>query len=71
MTFDQGKCHYMVIGVKDQSHKIMLNNNKITSSNEERLLGILRDSKQNFESHVSSLCRKVGQNIYALARLKN
>ena len=61
----------MLIGVKDQSHKIMLNNNKITSSNEERLLGILRDSKQNSESHVSSLCRKVGQNINALARLKN
>ena len=29
------------------SNKIMLNNNEITSSNEEKLLGILLDSKLN------------------------
>ena len=49
----------------------MLNNNKITSSNEEKLLGIFLDSKLNFESHIGSLCRKAGQKISALARLKN
>ena len=42
------KCPYMVIGSRDLSHEIMLNNNKITSSNEEKLLGIF----------LSSLCRK-------------
>ena len=62
----------MVIGSKDLSHKIiMLNNNKITSSNEEKLLGIFLDSKLNFESHIDSLCRKAGNKINALARLKN
>ena len=49
MTLNLGKCHYMVIGSKDLSHEIMLNNNKITSSNEEKLLGIFLDSKLNFE----------------------
>ena len=49
----------------------MLNNNKTTSSNEEKLLGIFLDSKLNFENHVGSLCRKSGQKISALARLKN
>ena len=38
----------------------MLNNSEITSSNEEKL-GILIDSKPNFESHVSFLCRKAAQ----------
>ena len=61
----------MVIGSRDLSHEIMLNNNKITSSNEEKLLGIFLDSKRNFESHVGSLCRKGGQKINVLARLKN
>ena len=71
MTLNPGKCHYMVIGSRDLSHEIMLNNNKITSSNEEKLLGIFLDSKLNFESHIGSLCRKAGQKISALARLKN
>ena len=35
MTFNPGKCHYMVIDIKDLSHEIMLNNNEITNSNEE------------------------------------
>ena len=43
----------------------MLNNNEITSSNEEKL-GILVDSKPNFESHVSFLCRKAAQKIIVL-----
>ena len=50
MTLNPGKCHYMVIGSRDLSHEIMLHNNKITSSNEEKLLGIFLDSKLNFEA---------------------
>ena len=72
MTLNPGKRHYMVIGSRDLSYKIMLNYSKVTSSNEEKLLGIFLDSKLNFESHIaSSLCRKADQKISALARLKN
>ena len=71
MTLNPGKYHYMIIGSRDLSHEIMLNNNKITSSNEEKLLGIFLDSKLNFESHIGSLCRKAVQKISALSRLKN
>ena len=39
MTLNPGKCHYIVIGSRDMSHGIILNNSKITSSNEEKLLG--------------------------------
>ena len=66
-----GKYQYLVIGSKDLSHEIMLNNNEISSSNEEKLLGISLDMKLNFGSHISSLSRKAGQNINVLARLKN
>ena len=45
MTLSSGKCHYMVIGSSELSHEIMLNDNRITSSNEEKLLGIFLDSK--------------------------
>ena len=71
MTLNLAKCHYLVISSRDLSHEIMLNNNKITSSNEEKLLGIFLDSKLNFESHIGFFCRKAGQKIGTLARLKN
>ena len=50
MVLNTGKCHYTVIGTDDLSHKIILNNNKIARSNKEKLLGILLDSKLNFDS---------------------
>ena len=71
MTLNSGKCHYMVISSRDLSYEIMLNNNKISNSDEEKLLGVFLDSKLNFESHIGSLYRKAGQKITALARLKN
>ena len=32
-----GKCHYIVIGDDDPTHKIIFNNNEIASSNVEKL----------------------------------
>ena len=60
MVLNSGKCHYIGIGDDDPSHKITFNNNEIAISNEEKLLGILLDSKLNFESHITFLCKKAG-----------
>ena len=58
MVLNPSKCHYIVIGDDDPSHKITLNDNEIASSSEEKLLGILLGRKLNFESHIASLCKK-------------
>ena len=71
MVLNPGTCHYIVIGGDDPSHKIILNNNEIASSNEEKLLGILLDSKLSFDSHITSLCKKTGQKLSALARINH
>ena len=55
MVLNPGKSQYIVIGDANSSHKIVLNNNEIASSNEEKLLGILLDSKLSFEFHITSL----------------
>ena len=62
MVLNPGKYYYMVIGDTEPSHKIILNN-KICSSSEEKLLGILLDIKLNFDHHITSLCEKAGQII--------
>ena len=71
MVLNPDKCHYIVIGDDDPTQKIILNNNEIASSNEEKLLGILLDSKLNFDSHITSLCKKAGQKLSALARINH
>ena len=71
MVLNPGKCHYIVIGDDGPSHKIILNNNEIASSNEEKLLGISLDSKLNFDSHITSLCKKAGQKLSDLARINH
>ena len=58
MVLNPSKCHYIVIDDDDPSHKITLNDNEIASSSEEKLLGILLGRKLNFESHITSLCKK-------------
>ena len=71
MVLNPDKCNYVVIGDDDPTQKIILNNNEIASSNEKKLLGILLDSKLNFDSHSISLCKKADQKLSALARISH
>ena len=61
MPLNPEKCHYMVIGSMDPPHEIMINNKEITGSNEGKLLDFFLDSKLEFESQISSLCREANQ----------
>ena len=69
MVLNAGKCHYVVIADDHPSHKIILNNNEIATSNGEKILGILLDSKSKFDSHITSPVKTVGQKLSALARI--
>ena len=71
IVLNPGKCHYIVIGGDDPTHKIILNNNEIANSNEKKLLGSLLDGELNFDSHIKSLCKKVGQKVSACARINH
>ena len=43
----------------------------IHNSENEKLLGVYFDSKLNFKTHVTKLCKKAGQKLHALARISN
>ena len=71
MVLNPDKCHYIVIGDDGPSQKIILNNNEIATSNGEKLLGILLDSKLNFDSHITSPCKKADQKLSGLAKINH
>ena len=71
MALNPGKFHNIVIGDDDPTYKILLNNNESSSSNEEKLLGLLLDSKLNFDFHIRSFCKKAGQKLSALVRINH
>ena len=66
MVLNPDKCHYIVIGDDGPTQKITLINNEIVSFNEEKLLGILLDSKLNFDSHITSPLRKQAKKLVLL-----
>ena len=53
---------------KKTRYIVMLNDSKITSSNEKEVLGILIDGKLNFENHLSYLCKKQVKNSFPTLR---
>ena len=53
----------------DENVALKIKNEFITSSSNEKLLGILFNKKFDFEEHVTSLCRKASKKLNALARV--
>ena len=51
------------------SVSVKIGSSTIANSTEEKLLGVTLDSKLTFEQHVSNLCQKVSNKLYALSRI--
>ena len=68
MKANADKCHLLVTRDTDVTAKI--GELDVKNSREEKL-GVKVDSKLSFENHISSLCKKASQKLYALARVVN
>ena len=66
VVLNPGKCHYIVIGDDGPSHKMILNNNEIASSNVEKLLGILLDRQLTLSLILHLFVKKQGKNLVLL-----
>ena len=67
MKANPDKSHLLV--TTNALTSVNINGLQITSSTDEKLLGIKFDSKLLFENHVSSLCKKASQKLHALTRI--
>ena len=67
MKTNTDKCHLLVTGNYEVSANI--NEFEIESSKKEKLQGISIDTTLSFEHHITSLCKKTGQKLHALARI--
>ena len=71
MVLNPEKCHYLVLEKRSNSDTINLNGTKLASGTYEKLNGILIDRDLSSDKHIKSLCRKAGQKLNALARIRN
>ena len=69
MKLNQSKCHFMISGNIKEHLWIQVGEEMIWESAQEKLLGLTFDKKLNFDSHISSICKKAGQKVTALARV--
>ena len=70
MKLNTDKCHLLIL-VRNSNQQITVNvgDSVIENTEEETLLGVVIDKRLNFETHISKLCRKAGNKIFALARI--
>ena len=70
MKSNADKCHLLVIGKRyDDPVAVKIGSAEIVNSSEEKLLGVHIDSKLSFDHHVSKLCQRASNKLYALARI--
>ena len=70
MKLNEDKCHLLTFGnMSSDSVSVKIGSSTIANSTEEKLLGVTLDSKLTFEQHVSNLCQKVSNKLYALSRI--
>ena len=69
MKLNQDKCHFLITGNVIEHLWAKVGDELIWESAEEKLLGVTIDKNLNFNSHLSSLCNKVGQKVTVLSRI--
>ena len=64
------KWHLLLSDVNNNLNNV-IENDHISNSSSEKILGIYFDNKLNFNTYLDTLCKKAGQKLHALARVSN
>ena len=72
MKLNADKCHLLVLEQRsDDPVTVRIGNSEVVNSSEEKLLGFQIDNKLSFDNHVSKLCEKASNRLYALALISS
>ena len=70
MRLNADKCHLLVLGFRcDDPVAVRMGSANVVSSYEEKLLGVQIDGTLSFDNHISKLCQKASNKLYALGRI--
>ena len=59
-----GKCH-LILSSNDENKKTVLNGEDINNTQMQKLLRVLSVYKLKFDTHIESLCKKVGKKLHS------
>ena len=68
MTFNEGKCHLLFCGHKDECSFANIGNTRLWEKYSAKPLEILIDTDLRFQNHVNNLCKFAGRKINMMSR---
>ena len=72
MKLNEDKCHLITIGTNHVAAiSINIGSSTIHESNQEKLFGVIIDNRLTFKDHISNLCKKVSNTVYALSPISH
>ena len=69
MKPNKDKCHFLILGNKNEYMWATLDQDIVWESNDVELLGVTIDNKLRFGKHVSDICLKANRKLSASTRL--
>ena len=69
MKANPDKCHLLLS--KNENFEANINENRISNTRFEKLLGVTFDNQLNFNHHISKICKTASNKLHALARVSN
>ena len=69
MKANPDKCHLFLS--KNENFEANTNENRISNTRFEKLLGVTFDNQLNFNLHISKICNTASNKLHALARVSN
>ena len=69
MKANPDKCHLLLS--KNENFEPKFNENRISNTRFEKLLGVTFDNQLNFNHHIAKICETASNKLHALARVSN
>ena len=72
MVLNPGKCHFKLLGVKENEQlELICNDIALKHSSHENILGVTIDNKLSFDEHIINICKTANKKLNALSRINH